>query len=127
MHSIAGIEENDDGLVILAKDEGGDRIWLVKLTSLGEFITTAREENLENNMRIYPNPTSDKLWISTLSPIGRIEILDFKGNLVLVRSEGLDTEETIDVDSLIDGSYLVRIFDRSSKLMGQSKFIFISN
>lgn len=57
---------------------------------------------------IYPNPTSDKIKISTSSIISKIELLDLSGNVI--SSSGF-TNNVIDLSDLSTGMYFIKIWD----------------
>jgi hypothetical protein len=74
-------------------------------------LSTLSTENLDALVTlIYPNPAKEKLWISIEPPLKRIEIYDFSGKLVLEKK--ID-KETVSLDELPRGSYLIRLYNES--------------
>ena len=101
------------------KDEnsnGGNDYWVVKLTeilSVGDVTDT-------NTIRIYPNPATDILEITTQSTIKKLKILDVLGATVMKFSPG-KTFRSIDISSLNSGSYFILIENINGTLV--KKFI----
>jgi hypothetical protein len=58
-------------------------------------------------VRVYPNPTNGKLFVSAAQG-SDITILDMNGRM-LVQSEGTDSEMSFDLAHIAAGTYLVRI------------------
>ncbi|MDD2635759.1 MAG: C25 family cysteine peptidase [Bacteroidales bacterium] len=80
-------------------------------------------ENIDMNdlLEIYPNPASKEVWIEYLifddNNGSKIEIFDIEGRLVMTQAirNGYGIEE-IDVSSLSEGSYILKIGKYSKKL-----------
>ncbi|MCL1944127.1 MAG: T9SS type A sorting domain-containing protein [Candidatus Azobacteroides sp.] len=68
------------------------------------------------NCLIYPNPVKDVLNIQSTTPIGKVEILDLQGRLLLV-FETSDTTVSKDVSSLAGGFYLLRVGGMTQKII----------
>lgn len=64
-------------------------------------------EMQDKDIQVYPNPTSDYLFLSTISNIKCLEIFDMKGNIVL-RIEDL-TEPKISIEQLEKGIYFIQL------------------
>jgi hypothetical protein len=62
--------------------------------------------NQINEIKIYPNPTRDMLYVSTALVNIQVEILDFSGREILITGR-----RKIDLSHLSGGAYLVRIKD----------------
>ncbi|MES2133426.1 MAG: T9SS type A sorting domain-containing protein [Bacteroidota bacterium] len=86
------------------------------ITSLSPFAVVDRNsavgiaENTEAQAHMYPNPTSDKLNISL--PAGnnfKVEVYDGIGNLVLVKDVTDESSKHIDLSSLTNGIYMVKV------------------
>lgn len=77
------------------------------------------EEN-ELSFKIYPNPTSDFLnvSISNQAKIGKIEVHDLNGRLVI---ESIDSH--IDVSKINNGVYTVVILGKDNAVLTRQKFI----
>lgn len=92
------------------------------IDGVGSFvlnITVEAELGLPNfntsNLRIYPNPVTNTLTISTSENITEIKISNLIGQNILSKTN-LSSEEKIDVSSLVNGWYLVQTtFGNSTK------------
>ena len=78
--------------------------------------------------RIYPNPTSDKLFVelpqsgcnSKLRSYLKIEILNVQGQVVLQKEIGNGTVVEVDVKDLVAGEYFVRVMDSEKTIFNKS-------
>jgi len=78
-------------------------------TAVGsDCLPTSVDEIVENEIKIYPNPTSGQLTIETERKILEIKIFDITGKLLLDRSF---TNE-IDLDVLASGMYLLELHSK---------------
>ena len=70
-------------------------------------ITEIEENNAENSVSIYPNPANSTINIlnNSILSISKIEILDLLGRTVI----STVNHETIDISSLPEGQYFVKI------------------
>ena len=66
-------------------------------------------QNNENQVLLYPNPASDVLTVSTKTTLNEIAIYDISGKLVLNKSKLTTNTETISLNKLSGGMYLVTI------------------
>ena len=69
-------------------------------------------ENTKSTIKLFPNPTKDKLSINSEYIISNIEIFDIYGRKVF---ETKETNTEIDVSNLNKGIYFMRITDSSDK------------
>lgn len=80
-------------------------------SSLVINITVEAELSLPNfnvlNLRIYPNPTTDILTISSSEKISQIVISNLLGQKIATKV-GISSEEKMDVSNLVNGCYLVQ-------------------
>ena len=65
----------------------------------------------ENEIKIFPNPTSNMLYVSNMSGANLISIFDLNGKLVI--KEKL-SEEQINVSSLQKGIYIIKIENKNN-------------
>lgn len=73
----------------------------------GVFSGIARENESHHQLSIYPNPTSDKLYIATSVEIKNYQLCDAFGRVV---SEGLITESrNINVSTISTGVYFLKL------------------
>ena len=66
------------------------------------------DDNVDNAMFVYPNPTSGKFKVTGIT--GRIEIFNPVGQLIYSRVV-LRTEATIDLSDQANGSYILKVID----------------
>ncbi len=63
-----------------------------------------------DDIRLYPNPTSDFLYVNSITPLQVISILDMKGNVVTRQSlPAMSSEIQIDVRTYQTGLYTIRL------------------
>ena len=75
----------------------------------------------EGQTRLYPNPASNKLHITTSNTaITTANIYDLIGSLV--KTEAISSNTTIDLTSFNEGLYLVRFTGSEGKVLGSSRF-----
>jgi len=90
----------------------------------GSDITSGFNEvyNVNNRIDVFPNPTTDKISFITDKVIkdARLNIYSITGNLV--KSELIDSDNSIDVSNLNTGVYLVKIETKQGKTY-TSKFV----
>lgn len=70
--------------------------------------TEAPKTEINNYIKIYPNPTSESFHVSGLNGIATLKLTDFSGKELLVKQ--VSNNETISICSLPKGLYVVRIF-----------------
>jgi hypothetical protein len=70
--------------------------------------TTTKTEDLSENIHIYPNPVSDKIFIESPFRIEKVEILDVTGRIISVFNEK-DLKE-IPLSNLQFGSYFIKFY-----------------
>lgn len=75
----------------------------------------------KSDILIYPNPTQDRLSISTEQDIDSIVIYDFSGREVM-RQNLNNKNSNLNIKSLSSGTYLVQIFNKG-KLLKSEKLI----
>ena len=69
----------------------------------------------ENEILIFPNPSSSTLNINSLIPIDNIQIFDLSGKLIINKTRGLNNISFIDIEFLNKGFYIVVINMKSEK------------
>jgi hypothetical protein len=68
------------------------------------------KEELQNEVKIYPNPTQGKVSIETLRPIEHYEIYDISGRVVSNKKIQNLNRFDIDISELPTGNYTIRLF-----------------
>jgi photosystem II stability/assembly factor-like uncharacterized protein len=72
------------------------------------IVVTALENDLENWLKVFPNPTQNLLFVELLNESkGNCELLDITGQVVL--SKSLTRSETLDLHSLSSGTYILKV------------------
>lgn len=83
--------------------------------------TTSIEQDLNNGISIYPNPTNSILNISG-NGIEEISICDILGREIM-NEKVSDVNSSINISSLSEGNYLVRITEKSGNISTQKIII----
>ena len=98
---------------------------------MGQFIVDnsigiiEQKSNLENLFTVYPNPTSDKLYIGVndvLNEVYYISIQNVNGKTVMMLPQP-QIQNGIDVSKLTSGIYFITITDKKNKKAITRKFI----
>lgn len=115
-YTIWSINSQSDGKIIIGGNfidyKDVEKNYIVRL--LGDAYLSNENFNTENNIKLYPNPTSNILTI-TQENIKNVTITDLTGKTVLKQS----TNNKISVSSLQKGIYLVTIEALDGKLETQ--------
>jgi len=134
-HSIKDINAYSDGYILAGKvsniENRPDSIppiptWLMYLNKDGEFSGTSKtiEKDVLNNssIRIFPNPTSNRLEIECLAvnckKYTTIEIFDLMGKRILSRP--FTVNEQIDISDFKDGLYNLLFFHDKRLIVSRS-------
>ncbi len=67
-----------------------------------------------SNMFVSPNPVSSELMISSASHIGKIQIIDALGKVVMTADANYSTQTKIQVGDLAKGVYFIQVSDGSN-------------
>jgi hypothetical protein len=62
-------------------------------------------------MKMYPNPSSDKIFIDSKEPIQMVQVFDVKGQLLINKQEA--NIEQIDLNALQTGVYILKAFSEN--------------
>ena len=78
-----------------------------------EIFSSLESEQLANQVKVYPNPVMDQLWIEGLleTSIEQIEIIDLHGRNVLSKTieSGID-QLSLNVGYLENGMYMINLY-----------------
>lgn len=75
------------------------------------FVTSINSEKIKN-LKIYPNPAKEEINISLDELINTIQILDINGKVLISKLKLTPgTEQSLNIDFLQSGTYLIRIND----------------
>jgi len=75
--------------------------------------TIGIEENLEQEVKAYPNPTNGQLWIETVNT-DRIEIYDLQGKLVFNQLV-FDNKSQLDLSDIPTGIYQIHLLSDNQR------------
>ena len=133
---------NDNGYVLVGESNSfGDglvNVFLVKTDSMGssvQNISVGVEENqvqeFSKSFSYYPNPTSDKLFLSLSEKISKNEnvdlsILDLNGKQVFGSRHSVQPTIEVDLGHLSSGLYFLRLI-QGSEIIGTKKLIVKAN
>jgi hypothetical protein len=108
--------DNNGVLVSIVEESIDPSGWLVKSNDLKynyNFQTRVglAEQSSLVNLKVYPNPTSDQITISTkVNRINQIRIVDLAGRVVFENQSALNSNEvTIPVRQLNNGTYILTV------------------
>lgn len=90
----------------------------VKSGNTNDSIILSNSPKLESNIKIYPNPSSDIVYIDTESKIDNLQIFSLEGNLVLTKCIPSNRAE-IDLRSYPKGVYIMKVNSSIFKLIKQ--------
>ncbi len=83
-------------------------LYVVDFFSQFQEITSKVDYQILSEMRMFPNPVQDRLWISGLPTKGTIEIFNTQGAVIL-RQKIQNSFETIEVGTLPSGMYFISV------------------
>ncbi len=115
---VAKIEacEPDDGNGMTNLEDGiGERALLGGRTQDGR----TRCVPTDNGLTIYPNPTGGTLTVESASPIREIAVYDLSGRVMMTVGGNSTTQCTLNVTSLRNGIYLLRVMTDSGVETGR--------
>lgn len=70
-------------------------------------------ENTFNDLKVYPNPASTEINISSQLHIDKVELYDIMGKLILSK---LNSQNTINVNKLKSGFYILQIYSNEKSI-----------
>ncbi len=76
-------------------------------TTSYDFATLSTPDSEVFDFSIYPNPTTDKLYINQIDNLKKVEVINMNGQLVFSKENNL---ETIDVSHLQNGVYFLKVY-----------------
>jgi hypothetical protein len=81
--------------------------------------TLIKETEAIGKINIYPNPASNKLFLTNLLPKNKVRMYDVTGKEIICSING----ESIDISNLIKGAYYLKIFNDKDELVSNNKII----
>jgi len=82
------------------------------------FVTLSSQELLSTQVKIYPNPATNLLFVEADSPIKLIEIFDLQGRKINEFMPNAPKAE-IQINNLTNGNYLVKVHSQSNTITKQ--------
>lgn len=97
-----------DNLVLAFVNIGGygQALYLDNILVESSETLSVANNNIENDLKVFPNPTSDILTIKTSYDIDKIELYDMLGKRVMKKTNSSE----LNLNSLSDGIYLLEIY-----------------
>ena len=95
--------------------DGDTCTWIVNSVA-----PNAINENEATEVKVYPNPASNLVHISSEQQIDQISIIDVNGKQVLIENFNGTFNATADIHNLPSGNYVVRTFSKG-QLMGTQR------
>lgn len=88
-------------------------------TGLGSFLAANEPEKVELSFAIYPNPVSEKLYVTgkNLSKVSKAAIYDVSGKLIQEINNPFNNFNSIDVSNYKTGIYILKIDENSYKFL----------
>jgi len=98
----------DEGTLTCANNSFTDNLDAQSITTyVSSKIPTGNHSIKENEIRIYPNPASQYLCLSTIEGVTDLQIINILGQPQISKTNPKTT--TIDISGLNSGIYLIRI------------------
>lgn len=119
IEQVSGTTANDftsSVTYIVTAENGDEQAWVVTITPN----TSVNDIALDEYFTVYPNPTKNKLNVSSYYSIDKVEIYSAIGNLLITNEKYVDG---INVSELSEGVYFVRITSENNII---TKRVFIS-
>jgi len=110
------ISGNSNLVTISVQDEEGNQVD----SSFNVVVSngTGISGDLQNTLRVYPNPFNSSIHISANSEINTVRIFDNSGRLVLEKNFN-ESDIQLDVDKLKSGSYIIIIIGQNQIMQKQ--------
>lgn len=91
-------------------------------------LTTAIAESTEapSEIRVYPNPTQDRLWVKADLKEWSEEIYDLQGKLIVSRININSDILSLNVEELLAGTYYLLVRNNASEIVGSESVLVLS-
>lgn len=88
-------------------------------------LTSYKDSKAAVNIRIFPNPVSDRLTVDNIgdAKIQEIKLFDILGRQVLSQKTNFSERIDIDVSQLPQGTYCVSLFDKENRLFSSKMVV----
>jgi hypothetical protein len=120
----------DDGIIAAGLSDGSlpgftgewQYPWVLKVDACGNEMVSdcalsgVGDLALNNTIAIYPNPARDRIYLKGKDPIKHVSIFDLQGKMVHNESFSGSLEQTLFIDHLQPGLYLVQATNQSGAI-----------
>lgn len=110
------ISSDSNGLTLIITNPSGNKVFYGN-----QFLKTGEYEN--NNIRVYPNPITDKVTLSNIDAYGKINVRVYDMNGKLLVSKTLSEKKEIDLSHLKSGVYLMHLLNASNEIITTKKLM----
>lgn len=110
------VSSDSNGLTLIITNPSGNKVFYGN-----QFLKTGEYEN--NNIRVYPNPITDKVTLSNIDSFGKINVrvYDMSGKLLV--SKTLSEKKEIDLSHLKSGVYFMHLLNASNEIITTKKLM----
>jgi hypothetical protein len=120
------VHAKSDGVVtITAASNDNPAIKGTFVITVSSQVTGFSESKPDHNIRIYPNPASDKLYISKMDKVNELEVLTISGSRILSKTI-TESDAELDISTLAPGIYLLKLLN-GTQVINATKLIIIRN
>ncbi len=120
------VRAKSDGVVsIMAASKDRPAIRDTFVITVSSQVTGVGQPKPDQNIRIYPNPASDMLYISNMDKVSELEVLTMSGKRVLGKTIH-GSEEKLDISALAPGNYLIKLRN-AREVICTNKLIIVRN
>jgi hypothetical protein len=124
-HTLRDVIQDDEGYFVScgSTNDGQQDLWVIRVDSFGCLVPGCQqydniaERGIDLNVLVYPNPASDRVYISFRSatePSGEFVLLNSAGQAVRrFTPDGRSTEIDLDISTQPSGLYLLQYTDQN--------------
>jgi hypothetical protein len=94
---------------VIVTDKSDDENTVTGTYYFNRTVSSLTSERLTNNIKMFPNPASNRVYLEEAGKVHQVEIFNMKGDRV--HYSLLSGGNQLDVSGLITGSYIIRMYD----------------
>jgi hypothetical protein len=79
-----------------------------------EYLLSTSSVSPKPLLQVYPNPANEAVTIRSDQPIGKIEVVDCMGRIVVIEEHRRQTTIRLSISNLNQGVYVLRVFSNNS-------------